>query len=93
MILNDSTVYDFTTSCLFLQMFIRVKDSNRTDNYAETTLFITVIRNPSAPRFTNPDFPTPQTQTLELTVLETVGIGKLVFHLNATDDDGVSCLD
>ena len=70
-------------------MFIRVYDRDRPDNYADTTLFITVIRNPNAPRFTNPDFPTPTTQTLELTVLETVGIGKLVFHINATDDDGV----
>ena len=74
----------------FLQMFIRVMDRARPSNYAETTLFITVIRNLNPPRFTNPDFPpSPQPQTLELTILETVGIGKLVYHLNATDDDGV----
>ena len=66
-------------------MFIRVYDRARPDNYEETSLLITVIRNRNPPRFTNP-----ATGVLDVTVLETRGIGYIVFWVNATDDDGVN---
>ena len=56
--------------------------------YAEAEVLITVIRNKNAPRFTDPD-----AGSLQLTVLETSPVGFVLYHVNASDVDGVSMVN
>ena len=70
--------------CWAQQLEVVAYDSVYPDNQATSTVVITVMRNPNAPKFTKDSY--------RKTVDEKVDLGDSVMRIQATDDDKVQPL-